>query len=57
MTMQERHAPGAIAPWKRAHDQIVALTELFEERSQLREVVAVVGIAHNDERATRGGNA
>ena len=36
-----------------AHDRVVAPSELLDERGQGREVVAVVGIAHDDVSAAR----
>ena len=54
-------APGSIVPaagWQPAAlHEVVPVAELLDELRHLQEVVAVVGIAHDDELAPRGGDA
>ena len=38
-------------PWPIAHDQICTRTQLFDEALEIGEIVAIVGIAHDDETA------
>ena len=67
MTDQDRIADPAVLPGHRAghdpapeavaHHQVVALAQLLDERLDRREVVAVVGVAHDDVSAAGGGDA
>jgi hypothetical protein len=49
VAVQRRHRAGAMPPKAVAHHQVVALTQLLDERVERREVVAVVGVAHDHE--------
>jgi hypothetical protein len=44
-------APGFTPPRKRLHYQVIPLPQLDEEHIQIREVVTVVGVAHDAEAA------
>ena len=59
--MQERHRAGhhRAAPCGQAAalHEVVTLTQALHEPRDLEEVVAVVGIAHDDEPAARGVDA
>ena len=46
--MEKRHGARPDAPLEAiAHDQLVALPQLVDERPEIGEVVAVVGVAHD----------
>ena len=48
VAVQRRHRAGLDgAPQARAHDELVALAELLDERLELAEVVGAVGVAHD----------
>jgi hypothetical protein len=52
--VQRRHRPGdfrALEPI--SHDQVVAFVDHVHERRDLRPIVRIVGVAHDDDFATR----
>src|SRR5215472_2245207 len=59
--MQRRHGArldGAAAGRKPAPlREVVASPKSFDKSGEFGEIVAVVGVAHDDERAARGGNS
>ncbi len=55
--MQEGHGPGRDAALEPvAHDQLCAGAQLVQQQVQALEIVGVVGVAHDDETATRGAD-
>ena len=58
IAVQERHGLGADAAAKAiAHHEVGAVAKLGEEARDVRELVAVVGVGHEDVLAARGANA
>src|ERR1700722_5690980 len=58
VTVQRRHRSRLDAAKEPvAHHEFVALPELLDKATQVREVVAVVGITHDDVTAARRGNS
>ena len=52
--MQRRHGAGRDAAFESvAHDEVATVTQLFDERHERGEVVAVIGIPHDDEPPAR----
>jgi len=58
VSMEWRHGIGRNPSLKPiSHDQIVSSPQLFDKWAQVRKVVAVVGVTHDDVLATRRFNA
>ncbi len=58
IAIEERHRPGRDAAGKAiTHDQRHTATQLRNETVEIAEIVTVIGIAHDDIAATRGGDA
>ena len=58
VAMQERHGSGSDAAGEAvAHDEVGAIAQFGEETWDVREVVAVVGVGHEDVLAARCGDA
>jgi len=56
--VERRHgARFDFAPESVAHHHVVAFAQFFNESRHIAEVVAVVRVPHNDERAARAGDA
>ena len=57
ISMQRRHRLRLDATAKAiTHYQVVTFTQLLDKRHQVDEVVGIVGVAHDDETATRGAD-
>ena len=56
--MQRRHGAGRDATFESvAHDKVATVAQLFDERHERGEIVAVIGIPHDDEPPARRRDA